>query len=728
MNRNTLRKRLNTRKKRNTLKSSRRLNVSKRLNASKRLKKRTSKKQSGGSWYKYQYHGEDVNPGEYDMKLLKKNRVSWFMTDKNAAEKNIWNKGHGEWEDFLKKNDLKYKEYEFKINPEPVPLEGESLTQWAYLKNMDAVAKELPFFGNIEKPYLNRIVFHKYYGEGKVIDYEGGITGQGWFVQFISPVFGGDGISKIDQNFVEEFEDNSDSSKELPSKPPGSGAPSESPKKKSPSRTSSKSRGRGSPRSPSRTSGESHKRGSPIKSHKSGSPSRTSGKPRGKSPGSEHSTGGSVYGGDPNTKYVYTFMFSNNRFSGGDILVKREIQDTIGESIANYLNLENKSSSLGKKLVDNISEHPPSFNTMIRKLNIDKDKFYSDKEIYSSNTTMRIVIDLANKLLNIDQNYAYSEDVTNNDYPHLAKYLIFTKKLKELKEKGEYAEYIRLYSDTYFPGNSSDTGTGDTTIRGGGAMRAFLMVTLGLITVILAIAVIAGGGHVAAFMTFAIAKTNLSAGAGKAILAAIPKILAWGKVWVGVFMGISASGAVALIHQRYKIIKAYEKWIKKFDFKSGKEKEGRKILNSIRSDIIKEGRKVKSFEELTDEWFASLVLFKFLSESQMKRLSLIANRLRSPLATAMPPRSQQPKNPSHIVNDHIVGMLYDNWITKFGFKPGKEGEGREILNSIRGDVIRGSHGTKRSGELTDEWFASLVLFKFLSESQLKRLSLIANQL
>ena len=76
----------------------------------------------------------------------------------------------------------------------------------------------------------------------------------------------------------------------------------------------------------------------------------------------------------------------------------------------------------------------------------------------------------------------------------------------------------------------------------------------------------------------------------------------------------------------------------------------------------------------------------------------------------------------------MVGMLYDDWITKIDFKPDKEEEGRKILNSIRDDVIRVSHGTKRSGELTDEWFASLVLFKFLSESQLKRLSLIANQL
>ena len=640
MNRNTLRKRLNTRKKRNTLKSSRRLNVSKRLNASKRLKKRTSKKQSGGAWYKYQYHGEDVNPGEYDMKLLKKNRVSWFMTDKNAAEKNIWNKGHGEWKDFLKKNDLKYKEYEFKINPEPVPLEGESLTQWAYLKNMDAVAKELPFFGNIEKPYLNRIVFHKYYGEGKVIDYEGGITGKGWFIQFISPVFGGDGISEIDKNFVEA----SGSSNELPIEPPGSGAPSESPKKKSPRRTSGKSPGKGSPirtsgkspgkgspirtsgkspgkGSPIRTSGESPKRGSPIKSHKSGSPRRTSGSP---STGSS-STGGSVYGGDPNTKYVYTFMFSNNRFSGGDILVKREIQDTIGESIANYLKLKEKNPALGKKLVDEISEHPTSFNTMIKKLNIDEERFNSDKEISSSNTTMGIVIDFSNQLfrLLIDQNYAYSEDVTNNNYPHLAKYLIFTKKLKELKEKGEYAEYIRLYSDTYFPENSSNTGTGDTTIRGGGPPPKWLTWTMGFITLILFIAVIAGGGPVAGCLTFAIVKTNIvSAGAGKAILAAIPKILVWAKVWIG----LERLDFFTREYRRYKITKAYEKFIKNFSFKPGKAKEGRKILNSIESKIVKASWD-RSAGELTDKWFARLAYFKFLSAGQVERFGLIANPL-----------------------------------------------------------------------------------------------------
>ena len=76
----------------------------------------------------------------------------------------------------------------------------------------------------------------------------------------------------------------------------------------------------------------------------------------------------------------------------------------------------------------------------------------------------------------------------------------------------------------------------------------------------------------------------------------------------------------------------------------------------------------------------------------------------------------------------MVGMYYDDWIKKFDFKPGKGREGREMLNSIRGDVIRASHDKKRFGELTDEWFASLALFKFLSKSQLKRLGLIANQL
>ena len=599
MNKNTLRKRLaNTKRKKNTLKRSRR------LNASRRLKKRTSKKQSGGAWYKYQ--GVEKEPGDYDMNSLKQNKVSTFgLTDKYSARKNIWREEYGNWEDFLKENEQKYEEYESKISSRPVPLEGESLTQWAYLKNMDAVAKELPFFSEIEKPYLNRIVFHKYYGEGKVIDYEGGFNGKGWFIQFISPTFGGDGISKVDQNFIEEFADNSDSSKEsssgLSSKSPRRGSPSKSPRRGSPSK---------SPRreSPSK----SPRRGSPSKSPRRGSPS--------KSPRKEDS----VTGGDQNTKYVYTFMFSKSGLSGGNILVKREIQDTIGESTANYLRLEGKNPELGEKLVKNISEHPPSFNTMIRKLKLDENIFNSRKEIYSSDPIMMKIIGLTENLLEKAKNiihYAYTEEVTDNNYPELTKYLIFTKKLKELKEREDYTEYIRLYSHTFFPDSSSNTGTGDTKISGGaigyGRLARFLMALLALITIILALAVLAGGGPVTGILTLFIAKAHISAGVGNAILAAIPKIMTWGTTYLKWMGAIAVMGtAVKKPVNSFIVSKLYDRYINNFTFKSGKKKEGRKILNSIRSDIIKAGLEEKSFRELTKKWFSGQ-LVGLLSRAQI---------------------------------------------------------------------------------------------------------------
>jgi len=132
---------------------------------------------------------------------------------------------------------------------------------------------------------------------------------------------------------------------------------------------------------------------------------------------------------------------------------------------------------------------------------------------------------------------------------------------------------------------------------------------MGFITLILAIALIAGGGHVAGFLTFAIVKTNIvSAGAGKAILAAIPKILVWAKVWIG----LERLDNVARHYQRYKIKKAYEKWIKKLVFKSDKGDSAREILNSKiwRSYIVEEADDpMVSFGDLTDEWFTEHALF-----------------------------------------------------------------------------------------------------------------------
>jgi hypothetical protein len=165
----------------------------------------------------------------------------------------------------------------------------------------------------------------------------------------------------------------------------------------------------------------------------------------------------------------------------------------------------------------------------------------------------------------------------------------------------------------------------------------------------------------------------------------------------------------------HKITKAYEKWIKKLVFKSGKGDSAREILNSKiwRSYIVEEADDpMVSFGDLTDEWFTEHALFGEIG-SVSQRYGILGDMVDADQTTA----------------EYIVNHYYDMYIEHgYKIKPGKEGEFRELLNSIRSDAIRAALNQLRSkggvdsfGGLIHSWWGSYLLANF-SDSQFEKLA------
>jgi hypothetical protein len=79
----------------------------------------------------------------------------------------------------------------------------------------------------------------------------------------------------------------------------------------------------------------------------------------------------------------------------------------------------------------------------------------------------------------------------------------------------------------------------------------------------------------------------------------------WGKSYYFWLVNSSVMGiTVKTSLNSFIVSKRYDRYINKFKWNSPRaKKNGRKKLNSIRSDIIEAGLKEKRFSDLTDNWF-----------------------------------------------------------------------------------------------------------------------------
>ena len=155
------------------------------------------------------------------------------------------------------------------------------------------------------------------------------------------------------------------------------------------------------------------------------------------------------------------------------------------------------------------------------------------------------------------------------------------------------------------------------------------------LSVIFALAHWVSGGTLLVWLAVILPKGSAST----VILTKAPAIIAWLKgcivhfsffpwwlQWTKANILASSSITISRLLAKSDESRKYDAFINKFRFKSWKDGvKARTILDSIRSDIIKEAQKVE-INEITDEWFAAQLLTK-LTPSQILELSNLTLKL-----------------------------------------------------------------------------------------------------